>query len=82
MCFSPKIKTPKVNTNSIQAPAPAPLTEEVKGVEFGGSDETKSEKDSDNTSSKSGRSSLKVKLNETAKSSGGKKASIRSRFSK
>lgn len=81
MCFSPKIKTPKVNTNSIQAPTPAPLTEEVKGVEFGGSDETKSEKDTDSTtSSKSGRSSLKVKLNETAKSSGGKKASIRSRF--
>lgn len=52
MCFSPKIKMPK---QQVSAPEPAPLTDEVKGVEFGGSPsqgETKKEE--------SGRSSLKV----------------------
>lgn len=52
MCFSPKIKTPKVDTTKI--PEPAPLTEQPEGVQFGGEDES-------NTGSEvSGRKSLKV----------------------
>lgn len=39
MCFSPKIKTPKVDTNQIVAPTPAPLTENATGVSFGGQDD-------------------------------------------
>lgn len=39
MCFSPKIKTPQVDTNAMRAVDPAPLTAEPKAVQFGGSDE-------------------------------------------
>lgn len=71
MCFSPKIKMPKTNTAAI--PEPAPLTEEVKGVEFGGTITDKDEKDTE----VSGKSDLKVSLN---KSNGVKKTSIKSRM--
>lgn len=84
MCFSPKVKMPKVNTNQIKAPDPAPLTEEVKGVEFGSTDTE--EKDTEGTSSEvkssSGKSSLKVKLDTNKSTSGGaKRMSIKSRMS-
>lgn len=55
MCFSAKVKTPKVDTNTIKAPDPAPLTEAPSGVAFGETDTT-----DDGTSSEvSGLSSLK-----------------------
>lgn len=50
MCFSPKIKTPKVQTPTTPID-PAPLTEEPKGVLFGGDADTVAE---------SGRKTLKV----------------------
>lgn len=50
MCLSPKIKAPKVQTPTTPID-PAPLTEEPKGVLFGG--------DSD-TTEESGRKTLKV----------------------
>ena len=56
MCFSPKIKTPKMDTNQIRAVEPAPLTQEVSGVEFGGSSD---ETDTEGTEV-SGRKGLKV----------------------
>lgn len=72
MCFSPKIKMPKVNTAAI--PEPEPLTDEVKGVEFGGSITDKKE---DEGTEVSGKSDLKVGLNKT---NGVKKTSIKSRM--
>lgn len=78
MCFSPKIKMPKVDTNQIKAPEPEPLTETVTGVEFGGSKET--DKDSEGKST-SGKSSLKVEMDKTKSSmKGAKRMSIKSRF--
>lgn len=75
MCFSPKIKAPKVNTN-IPAPEPAPLTEEVKGVEFG----SEAPKD-ENEEETSGRSSLKVDLKKKPTTNGGaKRVSMKSRM--
>lgn len=74
MCFSPKIKTPKVNTAAI--PEPAPLTDEVKGVEFGG---TITDKKEDEGTEVSGKSDLKVDLNK-AKTNGVKKTSVKSRM--
>lgn len=52
MCFSPKMKVPKADTTVV--PEPAPLTEEPKGIQFGG------DSDSDKSSEVSGRKSLKV----------------------
>lgn len=47
MCFSPKIKVPKVNTAAI-VPPPTPLDETPAGVQFGGEgkdgNETEAEK--------------------------------------
>lgn len=47
MCFSPKMKTPKVNTAAI-VPPPAPLDDTPAGVQFGGEgkdgNETEAEK--------------------------------------
>ncbi|SOO46663.1 Phage protein [Yersinia phage fPS-86] len=57
MCWSPKIKTPSVDTNQIRAVDPAPLTEEPKGILFGGDDEKTT---NDSGESTSGRKSLKV----------------------
>lgn len=77
MCFSPKIKMPKTNTAAI--PEPAPLTEEVKGVEFGNETDSKdAEGSSSEVKSSSGKSSLKVDLNKTNGSS--KRISIKSRM--
>ena len=67
MCFSPKIKTPKIDTE--RAPEPAPLTQEVTGVEFGGSDSGSSTGGTETT----GRESLKVERT----GSGQMKSSIR-----
>lgn len=67
MCFSPKIKTPKVDTNQVRAVDPAPLTEEPKGILFGGEDDTDS-----GTSSEvlpGGKKSLKVELDDSVEKS-------------
>lgn len=67
MCFSPKIKTPKVDTNQVRAVDPAPLTEEPKGILFGGEEDTDS-----GTSSEvlpGGKKSLKVKLDDSVEKS-------------
>lgn len=56
MCFSPKIKTPKIDTNQVRAVEPAPLTQEVSSVEFGGSSDDMETEGSE----VSGRKSLKV----------------------
>lgn len=83
MCFSPKIKTPKVDTNQIRAPEPAPLTEEVKGVEFGSdSDNKDTEGSSSEVKSSSGKSSLKVELDKNKSSGGAKRMSVKSRMGK
>lgn len=54
MCFSPKMKAPKVDTTVV--PEPAPLTEEPKGIQFAGDEESNSA----TTPEVSGRKSLKV----------------------
>ncbi|AWD92510.1 hypothetical protein [Pectobacterium phage Jarilo] len=53
MCFSPKVKTPQIDTNAVKAIDPAPLTEEPKGVLFGG------QEDSNTSSSEVGTGSSK-----------------------
>ena len=83
MCFSPKIKTPKVDTQSIRAVDPAPLTEEPKGVLFGGEDDTDATSTSSEVPSGSSIKASKVKLDDTAskpkdskKTNGGVRKSI------
>lgn len=56
MCFSPKMKAPKVDT--AQVVPPAPLTEQPTGVVFGGNDEDNS---ADTTANATGRKSVTVK---------------------
>lgn len=63
MCFSPKIKTPKVDTNQVRAVDPAPLTEEPKGILFGG------DEDSSTSSEVSGRKDLKVERDDSVEKS-------------
>lgn len=78
MCWSPKIKTPSVDTNKIRAVDPAPLTEEPKGVLFGGDGDDDA---TEGTSSEvSGRKDLKVKKTTTAPKATSPKASIRKAF--
>lgn len=61
MCFAPKIKMPKMDTQQIRAVEPAPLTEEVSSVEFGGGSS-----DEDTTESEvSGRKDLKVERDDS-----------------
>lgn len=75
MCFSPKIKTPKMDTNQIRAVEPAPLTQEVSGVEFGGSEE-------DSETEVSGRKDLKVEKDDSVvKSKAGNGGSSRMKSS-
>lgn len=87
MCFSPKVKIPKQDPSKISAPTPAPLAEQVQGVQFG-ADPDEDDTDTKETGSsevksakRSGKSSLRVSL---SKSSGGgaKKVSIKSKFGK
>ena len=66
MCFSPKISTPKVDTQSMKAVDPAPLTEEPKGVLFGGEDDTDATSTSSEVPSGSSIKDAKVKLDDTA----------------
>lgn len=61
MCFSPKVKVPKMDTNQIRAVEPAPLTQEVSSVEFGGSSD---ETDTEGTEV-SGRKGLKVERDDS-----------------
>lgn len=73
MCFSPKVKVPKVNTNNIPAPTPAPLNDNAKGVQFGDSpaneDDRKDTTSTEGTDSKAkGTSSLKISLKKPMKS--------------
>ncbi|MCY4679396.1 DUF5476 family protein [Escherichia coli] len=67
MCFSPKIKTPKVKTESIRAIDPAPLTEEPKGILFGGEEDNDSGTSSEVPTG--GKKSLKVKLDDSVEKS-------------
>lgn len=67
MCFSPKIKTPKVNTEQIRAIDPAPLTEEPKGILFGGEEDNDSGTSSEVPTG--GKKSLKVKLDDSVEKS-------------
>lgn len=79
MCFSPKIKTPKMDTNQIRAIEPAPLTQEVSGVEFGGSTEDSDTEDTE----VSGRKSLKVEKDDSvAKSKAGSNGRTKSAIRK
>lgn len=65
MCFSAKVKTPKVDTS--KAPEPAPLTAEPTSVDFGGSQD---EADTTgNDVSKGGRKSLQVEKSTSASTS-------------
>lgn len=86
MCFSPKVKMPKQDPAKIAAPAPAPLAEQVQGVQFGSNEEEEMDKDtstgSDTKESKrSGKSSLRVELSSNRQTSGGaKRASVKSRM--
>ncbi|UVX33567.1 MAG: protein of unknown function (DUF5476) [Bacteriophage sp.] len=67
MCFSPKIKTPKVKAESIRAIDPAPLTEEPKGILFGGEEDNDSGTSSEVPTG--GKKSLKVKLDDSVEKS-------------
>ena len=69
MCWSPKIKTPKVNTNQVRAVDPAPLTEEPKGILFGGDDDTDKATGTSSEVSTGGKKSLKVKLDDSVEKS-------------
>lgn len=78
MCFSPKIKTPSVNTS--QAMEPEPIKDEPAGILFGGSDDEK-----DKTTgevSKSGRSSLKISKSPSPAATRSKSATRKSIFNK
>lgn len=55
MCWSPKIKTPQVDTSTV--PEPAPLTAEPSGVQFGGTEDS----NSTNPEVTTGRKSITVK---------------------
>ena len=69
MCWSPKIKTPKVKTESIRAVDPAPLTEEPKGILFGGDDDTDKDTGTSSEVPTGGKKSLKVKLDDSVEKS-------------
>lgn len=76
MCFSPKIKMPKTNP-SVAAVEPAPLKDEVQGVQFGSPD---TEKDDDTEGTEvSGKKGLKVDLKKPT-NGGAKRMSIKSRM--
>lgn len=78
MCFSAKVKTPKVDTNQVKAAEPAPLTAQPSAVLFGGDDEENQSGTSSEVATSSGRKAVKVDNDVTPKS-GGIKASIRSK---
>lgn len=87
MCFSPKVKMPKVNTQQMRAQDPAPLAEQVQGVQFGGSgnddEDTGKETSSEvKTTKKSGKSSLKIELSKDSSKGGAKRSSVKSRMGK
>ena len=69
MCFSPKIKTPKVDTKQVRAVDPAPLTEEPKGILFGGDDDTDKDTGTSSEVPTGGKKSLKVKLDDSVEKS-------------
>lgn len=85
MCWKPKVSVPSVDTTQVKAAEPAPLTESPKSVVWGGDDEENSTSTSeDSTSSEvaskpsTGKSGLKVKLDDNAAATKSK-ASIRSK---
>lgn len=85
MCWKPKVSVPSVDTNQVRAAEPAPLTEAPKSIVWGGDDESNSTSDSESSTSSevaakpgSGKSGLKVKLDDTAAKTKSK-ASIRSK---
>lgn len=70
MCFAPKIKMPQVNPERV--PEPAPLTQEVTGVEYGGTTPADSAEDE-----LSGRKQLKVERKDSEATGSRMKTSIR-----
>ncbi len=78
MCFSAKVKTPKVDTKAVQsAVAPAPLIESPKAVLYGGQDDDDDTTDSGTSSEvSSGKKSVTVEQKTKPKTMG-LKASIR-----
>ncbi|WNV46650.1 hypothetical protein sekstaphage1_p27 [Escherichia phage Sekstaphage-1] len=79
MCWQPKVKVPKMDTNQIRAAEPAPLIEPPKSVVWGGDDEDTSVSSSEVASRpSSGKNSLKVKLDDSA-AKNKSKSSIRSK---
>lgn len=76
MCFSPKMKVPKVDTSAVAAVDPAPLTETPKGVLFGGDDDTTTSSEVGSNTDKA-KVDLKVdKKTDSKKTNGGVKKSI------
>lgn len=75
MCWQPKISTPKVQA---PAAAPAPLTETPKSIAWGGDDDDTSGESSPSSAPKSGRGSLKIKL-DSGKVNSKNKSAIRSK---
>lgn len=74
MCFSPKIKTPKVDTKQMKAVEPAPLTDEPKGVLFGGEDDSNPTGGSSEVASGTSRKDAKIELDAPAKEKTSKKS--------
>ena len=70
MCFAPKIKMPQVDPARV--PEPAPLTEEVSSVEYGGTSPADSAEDE-----LSGRKQLKVERKDSEATGSRMKSSIR-----
>lgn len=86
MCFTPKVKIPKQDPAKIAAPTPAPLADQVQGVQFGADgDDTEDNKETSSevkSTKRSGKSSLRVELDTSKSKSGGgsKKVSVKSRM--
>lgn len=79
MCWSAKVKTPKVNTQAMRAVDPAPLTEEPKAVEFGTDDDNASGLSTEVATS--GKKSVTVeKVPKTSQQSRAKKTSVRGKL--
>ncbi len=77
MCFSAKVKTPKVDTKAVQsAVAPAPLIESPKAVLYGGQDEDDTTDSGTSSEVSSGKKSVTVEQKTKPKTMG-LKASIR-----
>lgn len=85
MCWKPKVSVPSVDTNQVRAAEPAPLTEAPKSIVWGGDAESNSTSDTESSTSSevagkpsTGKSGLRVKLDDNAATTKSKSA-IRSK---